>query len=403
MKSPPLKPAFRGVLDNDRPGSAESSRSGIGDQSRPLQRPKREARRPPVSFRKPSSLSLTQMSLATQQDPPQLGENGSVAASPMEGHLRAGSMTSLARRQSRDLLDAVEEFRPLDFRSRVQAAGARDYGEDVADRNMCLLTTVSSPDLFSQFSSARSLSAQSARAYSRTKSIDSIREHYDSTIREMSSLADGSHPGSSLNRNKSRLSINTCKASGIVSPTIKTPRSTVTLPGHRRVITSRDLNPPGAGPDPFSRPNSMSPPGTHFSIPISSVAILHPIEACDPQTERVDENSFAEEQEIDDIAPTNRSSQRRSAASGGQVFIKGGARSSHGTFRSSLASSVTSRDPSMDFMPLGYPRLQGNPKMDFNSDSDDISIERSQSLRKSWILLFPHAHSGRLIINHRLP
>ncbi|KHN98431.1 uncharacterized protein MAM_03555 [Metarhizium album ARSEF 1941] len=35
-----------------------------------------------------------------------------------------------------DLLDAQGGLRPYDFRARVQAAGARDYGEDVAERNM---------------------------------------------------------------------------------------------------------------------------------------------------------------------------------------------------------------------------------------------------------------------------
>ncbi|KAI1268221.1 hypothetical protein F5Y18DRAFT_220846 [Xylariaceae sp. FL1019] len=35
-----------------------------------------------------------------------------------------------------DLLDAQSMFKPSDFHSRVKATGARDYGEDVADRNM---------------------------------------------------------------------------------------------------------------------------------------------------------------------------------------------------------------------------------------------------------------------------
>lgn len=35
-----------------------------------------------------------------------------------------------------DLLDAHGGIRPCDFRSRVQAAGVRDYGEDVAERNL---------------------------------------------------------------------------------------------------------------------------------------------------------------------------------------------------------------------------------------------------------------------------
>ncbi|CAK7237439.1 hypothetical protein SEUCBS140593_009961 [Sporothrix eucalyptigena] len=35
-----------------------------------------------------------------------------------------------------DLLDAQSEFKPSDFHTRVKAAGTRDYGEDVADRNI---------------------------------------------------------------------------------------------------------------------------------------------------------------------------------------------------------------------------------------------------------------------------
>lgn len=35
-----------------------------------------------------------------------------------------------------DLLDAQGGLKPYDFRSRLHAAGARDYGEDVAERNM---------------------------------------------------------------------------------------------------------------------------------------------------------------------------------------------------------------------------------------------------------------------------
>ncbi|KAG6056335.1 hypothetical protein E4U32_005772 [Claviceps aff. humidiphila group G2b] len=44
---------------------------------------------------------------------------------------------SLSRPQAHvDILDAQGGIRPHDFRSRVQAAGVRDYGEDVAERNM---------------------------------------------------------------------------------------------------------------------------------------------------------------------------------------------------------------------------------------------------------------------------
>ncbi|EGS21431.1 uncharacterized protein CTHT_0032890 [Thermochaetoides thermophila DSM 1495] len=38
----------------------------------------------------------------------------------------------------KDILDAQGEIRPLDFKERLRASGARDYGEDVADRNLAL-------------------------------------------------------------------------------------------------------------------------------------------------------------------------------------------------------------------------------------------------------------------------
>ncbi|KAG5915360.1 hypothetical protein E4U42_008105 [Claviceps africana] len=47
------------------------------------------------------------------------------------------SAVSLPRAQGHvDILDARGGIRPYDFRSRVHAAGIRDYGEDVAERNM---------------------------------------------------------------------------------------------------------------------------------------------------------------------------------------------------------------------------------------------------------------------------
>lgn len=44
-----------------------------------------------------------------------------------------------------DLLDASGEIRPADFRSRIKATGARDYGEDVAERNMRQTNAASDP------------------------------------------------------------------------------------------------------------------------------------------------------------------------------------------------------------------------------------------------------------------
>ncbi|KAL2023067.1 hypothetical protein VTK56DRAFT_3977 [Thermocarpiscus australiensis] len=48
----------------------------------------------------------------------------------------ASSARTCGSRGFKDILDAQSEIRPTEFRARVRAAGARDYGEDVADRNM---------------------------------------------------------------------------------------------------------------------------------------------------------------------------------------------------------------------------------------------------------------------------
>ncbi|KAL1892496.1 hypothetical protein Sste5346_007006 [Sporothrix stenoceras] len=44
--------------------------------------------------------------------------------------------TDVSQKGYVDLLDAQSEFKPADFYTRVKAAGTRDYGEDVADRNI---------------------------------------------------------------------------------------------------------------------------------------------------------------------------------------------------------------------------------------------------------------------------
>lgn len=387
-----LNPGLRGVLDHYRPASAHSFRSTNSDRPRILQRPKREARKPPVSFRKPSSLLSTQSSGAETQYTSQLAENDSEAVSFTEGRERAGSMSSLARRLSKDLLDAVDEFRPLDFRSRVQAAGARDYGEDVADRNLRpptnLSTTVSSPNLYSQFSSGRSHSSQSVSLNSRTKSINSMNEHYDSTPRAQSAQADHERPEFFTRRNKNRLSLNTYKPSGFVSPTPQTPRSSATTPGHRGGMTPSDFGSPEARHEMWSRQYHLSPAVSNFSLPRSPKTVRRTAKSQEPQPVHDDtngEDTFSEERQFSGMRKSSsHSEQRKSAASGDvQGSTKTAARYSQGTYRSSLASSVTSRNPSIDFTPLGCPK-QNNSKTRFDTASygDDPSLWRSQSLRK---------------------
>ncbi|KAH8912381.1 hypothetical protein BR93DRAFT_922341 [Coniochaeta sp. PMI_546] len=55
---------------------------------------------------------------------------------PHMGRQRSTPFLSTTGRGFKDILDARSELEPLDFKTRVKASGARDYGEDVADRNI---------------------------------------------------------------------------------------------------------------------------------------------------------------------------------------------------------------------------------------------------------------------------
>jgi len=93
---------------------------------------------PPVSFRllRPSTANTGARPVSLT------GSTNSIAkdAQALIGHSRSNSISSSMRSDGgkgfKDLLDAQSEIKPADFRSRVKASGARDYGEDVADRNI---------------------------------------------------------------------------------------------------------------------------------------------------------------------------------------------------------------------------------------------------------------------------
>ncbi|KAK3353011.1 hypothetical protein B0T25DRAFT_199204 [Lasiosphaeria hispida] len=89
---------------------------------------------PPVSFRmlRPSTANPT-----TRPDSRCKGDSvAPVGPQSVHGHSRSNSIRSDNGKGFKDLLDAQSEIRPADFKMRVKAAGARDYGEDVADRNL---------------------------------------------------------------------------------------------------------------------------------------------------------------------------------------------------------------------------------------------------------------------------
>jgi len=82
---------------------------------------------PPVAFRPPRPSTANPLSAPSSSA-------GSIRT--FTGHSRTNSLLSESGSRSKDLLDAQSEIRPADFKSRVRASGARDYGEDVADRNI---------------------------------------------------------------------------------------------------------------------------------------------------------------------------------------------------------------------------------------------------------------------------
>ncbi|KAL2200493.1 hypothetical protein P885DRAFT_27719 [Corynascus similis CBS 632.67] len=115
------------TASNDRPSSMVLTKGGFrvrGDGQR---------RMPPLSFRMtgsekagPGSRPGSRGSASTIKDP--------FRRNP--GHSRTGSLRTNNTKAFKDLLDAQSEIKPADFRERVTAAGARDYGEDVAERNL---------------------------------------------------------------------------------------------------------------------------------------------------------------------------------------------------------------------------------------------------------------------------
>ncbi|AEO66917.1 uncharacterized protein THITE_2115474 [Thermothielavioides terrestris NRRL 8126] len=90
-------------------------------------------RPPPLSFRTPRSETATAGSRP--------GSRGSISSLTgvlhrARGQSRSSSIRSGVGKAFKDILDAQSEIYPTDFRERIKASGAREYGEDVAERNM---------------------------------------------------------------------------------------------------------------------------------------------------------------------------------------------------------------------------------------------------------------------------
>ncbi|KAK4165910.1 hypothetical protein QBC43DRAFT_23657 [Cladorrhinum sp. PSN259] len=126
----PGVPLYRNEI-TERPSTAPNGRppSFLFSGSFPRQKKSHVKKQPPVSFRMFSNNgSIAPGSRPTSQ--------GSEFTGRARAHSRSNSIRSDGGKGFKDILDAHSEIAPSDFRARVKATGARDYGEDVADRNL---------------------------------------------------------------------------------------------------------------------------------------------------------------------------------------------------------------------------------------------------------------------------
>ncbi|KAK4146844.1 uncharacterized protein C8A04DRAFT_9471 [Dichotomopilus funicola] len=135
----PRVPRFRDE-SVERPSTAPSSRPSSaagGKTASPQTKKNGQKRPPPLSFR-PTRPAPTAPS-APESRPGSRGSMRTItnALRRPAGHGRSESLrVDSTAKTFKDLLDAQSEIKPADFHARVKAAGARDYGEDVAERNM---------------------------------------------------------------------------------------------------------------------------------------------------------------------------------------------------------------------------------------------------------------------------
>ncbi|RGP80538.1 hypothetical protein FLONG3_1372 [Fusarium longipes] len=119
---PPMVPRYRG-MSHSRPTTAPNQ--------------------PDIPTSRPLSLSRSIRSSNSAWSVPDRPARGRIEDLPPvpsipTHHRRESSTDSFQNKRNSfiDILDAQGEFRPSNFRSRVTATGSREYGEDVAERNL---------------------------------------------------------------------------------------------------------------------------------------------------------------------------------------------------------------------------------------------------------------------------
>ncbi|KAH6696321.1 hypothetical protein EV126DRAFT_72781 [Verticillium dahliae] len=134
----PFVPRFRDV-DFERPRTAPNVPASLAKPS--LQRRRNSLMKaPPVSFRKPRTDSTysnkTPLISSKHLSGPSLHNNLQAPCAPFS-RVRTNSLLTMNTGKGYvDLVDAQSQYVPLHFQTRIKAEGARDYGEDVADRNL---------------------------------------------------------------------------------------------------------------------------------------------------------------------------------------------------------------------------------------------------------------------------
>lgn len=128
----PIVPRY---IEEGRPNSAPNGtqRSGFFERAKrewnrgtPSGRQSKSNSPAPGPRRKPIDFRESQQMLQALPAP----------VNPPFAQSRRDSLKSNGGKTFMDILDAQSEIRPANFRGRIQATGARDYGEDVADRNI---------------------------------------------------------------------------------------------------------------------------------------------------------------------------------------------------------------------------------------------------------------------------
>lgn len=402
----PFVPRHPSLVVEDRPRTAASIRSLSKDWSQFPNRPKREPRRPPVSFRKPSSL----VSISTAyQNTAQVGEHDNDINSLLRLRRNNGSRSSLGSIKSKDILDAQEEIRPTDFRSRVHATGSRDYGEDVADRNITRHRNGSlspTPDPLQMGNRTKSLNSSSL--FPRVTAPRDLSQGLGSPLKELSS-SEPVELNSFSSRNKRRLSLNTYIPSGMVSP--RSPGPIATSPHLMDDVASKDFAPSATNPGTLAAvpAKSLSPVTNNFSRPRSPPVIQTTTTQGNISPSHRDhafDGKIAEVLASDNISSSDISSyQRTSNQTLGHASVpRSPGRQSYQTFRSSLASSITSRYPSTDLTPLGYPTArQAETHIDPNVAISEIDTTngRAQSSCKYRVAIIMFRSVLTLAVSHR--